>query len=86
MNSKKLYRIAENLASELYSFEDGETDVNQICKVLELGVHNMQVFRETLNNDQDRLWLFFANFCNLEHVYQGALNHYKEELMSLINK
>ena len=84
-NDKKLYRIAENLASELYSFEDGETDVNRIYKVLELIIYNARYFRETLNNDNDRVWLFVCNYCNLERVYQGALNQYKDDLMEMIN-
>ena len=84
--SKKLYRIAENLASDLYSFEDGETDVNRIYKVLELIIFNARYFRETLNNDNDRVWLFVCTYCNLEHVYQGALNQYKNDLLPMINK
>ena len=85
MNKTKLFRIAENLASELYSFEDGETDVNRIYKVLELIIYNARYFRETLNNDNDRVWLFVCNYCNLERVYQGALNQYKNDLMGMIN-
>ena len=85
-NDKKLYRIAENLASDLYSFKDGETDVNCIYKVLELIIHNARYFKKTLNNDIDRVWFFVCTYCNLEHVYQSALNQYKEDLMSLINK
>ena len=84
MNKTKLFRIAENLASDLYSFEDGETDVNRIYKVLELIIFNARYFRETLNNDNDRVWLFVCNYCNLEHVYQGALNQYKEDLLAMI--
>ena len=85
MNKTKLFRIAGNLASELYSFEDGETDVNRIYKVLELIIYNARYFRETLNNDNDRVWLFVCNYCNLERVYQGALNQYKDDLMEMIN-
>lgn len=85
-NDKKLYRIAENLASDLYSFEDGETDVNRIYKVLELIIFNARYFRETLNNDNDRVWLFVCTYCNLEHVYQSALNQYKDALMAMITE
>lgn len=85
-NDKKLYRIAENLASDLYSFEDGETDVNRIYKVLELIIHNARYFKETLNNDTDRVWFFVCTYCNLEHVYQGALNQYKDAIMTMITK
>lgn len=85
-NDKKLYRIAENLARDLYSFEDGETDINRIYKVLELIIFNARYFKETVNNDTDRVWLFVCTYCNFEHVYQGALNQYKEQLLSLINK
>lgn len=85
-NDKKLYRIAENLASDLYSFEDGETDVNRIYKVLELIIFNARYFKETLNNDTDRVWFFVCTYCNLEHVYQSALNQYKDTIMAMINK
>ena len=83
-NDKKLYRIAENLASDLYSFEDGETNVNRIYKVLELIIFNARYFKETLNNDTDRVWLFVCTYCNLEHVYQSALNQYKDTIMAMI--
>lgn len=86
MNKTKLYRIAENLASDLYSFEDGETDVNRIYKVLELIIFNARYFKETLNNDTDRVWFFMCTYCNLEHVYQSALNQYKDALMAMINE
>lgn len=85
-NDKKLYRIAENLASDLYSFEDGETDVNRIYKVLELIIFNARYFKENLSNDTDRVWLFVCTYCNLEHVYQSALNQYKDTLMAMIVK
>lgn len=85
-NDKKLYRIAENLASELYSFEDGETDVNRIYKVLELIIFNARYFKETLNNDADRVWFFVCTYCNLEHVYQSALNQYKDAIMAMITE
>lgn len=85
MNKTKLYRIAENLASDLYSYQDGETDVNNIYKTIENAVYNMRTFRDTCK-DNDRLWLLFCTICHDNHVYQGALNQYKEDLMSLINK
>jgi len=85
-DDKKLYRIAENLAGDLYSFEDGETDVNRIYKVLELIIFNARYFKETLSNDTDRVWLFVCTYCNLEHVYQGALDQYKDDLLAMINK
>lgn len=85
MNKTKLYRIAENLASDLYSFEDGETDVNNIYKTVETALYNMRVFHETCN-DNDRLWLLFCTFCHCDHVYQGALNQYKNDLLAMINK
>lgn len=86
MNKTKLYRIAENLASDLYSFEGGETDVNRIYKVLELIIYNARFFRSELNNDNDRVWLFVCSYCNLECVYQGALNQYKDALMAMITE
>ena len=85
-NDKKLYRIAENLSSDLYSFEDGETDINRIYQVLELIIYNARFFRNELNNDNDRVWLFVCTYCNLEHVYQSALEQYKGTLMEMIIK
>ena len=84
-NDKKLYRIAENLASDLYSYQDGETDVNRIYKTVENAVYNMRTFRETCNNN-DRLWLLFCTICHNDHVYQGALNQYKDTIMAMITE
>ena len=85
MNKTKLFRIAENLASDLYSYQDGETDVNRIYKVLENALFNMCVFHDYSNSSQDRLWLLFCTMCHCDHVYQGALNQYKNDLMGMIN-
>lgn len=85
MNKTKLYRIAEKLASDLYSYQDGETDVNNIYKTVENAVYNMRVFHENCN-DNDRLWLLFCTFCHCDHVYQGALNQYKDDLLAMIIK
>lgn len=84
-NDKKLYRIAENLASDLYSYHDGETDINRIYKTVENAVYNMRTFRETCNNN-DRLWLLFCTMCHCDHVYQGALNQYKDTIMAMITE
>lgn len=85
-NDKKLYRIAENLASDLYSYEDGETDVNNVYKTLENALYNMCVFYDYSHSSQDRLWLLFCTVCHENHVYQGALNQYKDALMAMIIK
>ena len=84
MNKTKLFRIAENLASDLYSYQDGETDVNNIYKTLENALYNMCVFYDYSHSNQDRLWLLFCTICNENHVYQGALNQYKEDLLAMI--
>jgi hypothetical protein len=83
MNKTKLYRIAENLASDLYSYQDGETDVNRIYKTLESAVYNMREFQ---SSNHDRLWVLFCTLCHFDRVYEGALNHYKNDLMAMIIK
>lgn len=46
MNKTKLFRIAENVTSNLFSCFDGETDLNTVYKVLDNAIENIRFFRE----------------------------------------
>ena len=87
MNKTKLYRIAENITSNLFSYFDGETDFNTVYKVLDNAIENIRSFREKNEcNNNDLLWDLFCVICHHNHVFQVAFFEYKKDLMKIINE
>lgn len=85
-DSKKLYRIAENLSSDLYSYQDGETDVNTIYRILETGVEIAKKFQVNCPNKKECAYFLLSSYCHDNNVYMSALYTYRNALICLIEK